>query len=410
MATIALLRPLRHSTFALLWASYSFSVAATALVPTVVTLMILDESEGIGLLGIALAARTFGFIIGAVVGGALADRLPRGRVQAAASALRAVAIILIAVPLAYGIAKITVCLLLVGTGEGIFRSAYQANLADVLPADALRSANALSTLSMRVTLIVGPLLAVMIHAGMGARAGLLLAAGLWLASTMIASVLPPNVPNIGVGERNGTTFWSEYRVGLREALRHRWLMAGLGALVIWLGLGNAIQQLCLPVISRAYLSGDSFIGLALGVYAFGALIGAILLGSRSLSPVGLWAFAGLAIYGLVPFALYSHSPGFILVSYGLAGLGIECFNIPWFTAIQSEIPRHLLGRVSSVDFLVSYGISPLTLAVMPSVVAGIGQEPTLLGIGILVIGLPLFALLVPGALHLREPGIAKHTG
>jgi Na+/melibiose symporter-like transporter len=105
----------------------------------------------------------------------------------------------------------------------------------------------------------------------------------------------------------------------------------------------------------------------------------------------------------VPLALCSQSAPLILAAYFLGGMGIELFNIPWFTAIQNEVPRDLLGRVSSIDFLVSYGAAPLALAAMPAALALVGQQAGLIATGVIVLVLPVLALRVPGTADFREP-------
>lgn len=77
-----------------------------------------------------------------------------------------------------------------------------------------------------------------------------------------------------------------------------------------------------------------------------------------------WAsLAGLACYGLIPLGLLAPVHPFVLIAvYVVAGVGIELFNVPWFTAIQREVEPGKLARVSSLDFLLSYGLAPVGLA------------------------------------------------
>ncbi|NTJ61648.1 MFS transporter [Agrobacterium rhizogenes] len=399
-----ILQPLRNKVFAGIWVSYSVSVAATAILPTILTLMILDWHDGIADLGIALSVRTLGFVVGAVAGGYFADRLPRQKVLCAASALRSASTLAIALFFHDRIDAISGCLFFSGAGEGIFRSAYQATMADVIPAELRQSANALTTLSLRIALTAGPLLAVAMHASFGGSFGLWAASLLWALSAAIVFGLQHRLAGRQpLCERASTSFLADYRDGLAEAFRHRWFVTGLAVLLVWLGLGNSIQQLMLPVVSRTHLGGDAFIGIALGAYSIGALTGGLVLGSVRLPRPGIMAFLGLSLYGLVPLALYSHSGTLIVISYFLGGAGIELFNIPWFTAIQNQIPKDMLGRVSSIDFLVSYGAAPLALAAMPTLLFAIGQEAALVLVGVIVLVLPVLALTVPGVLEFKEP-------
>ncbi|TPN33585.1 MFS transporter [Mesorhizobium sp. B2-3-3] len=399
-----IVQPLRNRAFAGLWLSYSASIVATAILPTALTLMILDWKNGIADLGIALSARTFGFLAGAVAGGYFADNWSRQRVLSSASALRSVAVLVIAwVPHA-NILSVSCCLFFAGAGEGTFRSAYQASMADLVPGDQLQSANALTTLSMRIALTVGPLIAVALHGRLGPLFGLQLAGALWALSALASLTLQRRLHACDrTTPASGTNILADFRAGLAEAFRHRWFVAGLAALLVWLGLGNSVQQLMLPVISRAHLGGDAFIGIALGAYSVGALAGGIAMGSMRMRRPGALAFCGLALFGLVPLALATHSAILIISAYFLGGIGIELFNIPWFTAIQNEVPKEMLGRISSIDFLISYGAAPLALAAMPAALAAIGPGNALVSIGLIVATVPIIALLVPSAPEFKEP-------
>ncbi|MDO1582570.1 MFS transporter [Rhizobium oryzicola] len=388
-----LLRPLGHGQFLGLWTAYTLSIAATTVLPTILALMILDWQTGIGDLGIALSSRTAGFLVGALLGGQIADRFPRHAVIAFASLSRGLAVIFIALFFGRDITLIALCLFIAGAGEGAFRSAYQSVLVEVLEQDLLQQANALTTLSARILQTGGPLAAVAVYSLFGAATALLIAGSLWVSGALLIVIMWRTFSTISPEEEHyggsSAGFWTSYRDGLREALRHHWFLAGLAALLVWLALGNSVQQLLLPVISRDLLGGNTFMGLALSSYAAGALIGALYLGSTKAQPLGCIAFIGLALYGLVPLALASGENWFILAAYFLGGLGIELFNIPWFTTIQSRIPRDLLGRISSIDFLVSYGISPLALAGLPSITLAVGRTEVLIVAGVLVIFAPL---------------------
>jgi hypothetical protein len=321
-----------------------------------------------------------------------------------ASALRGVSVLAVAGLFLREVPGIACCLFLAGAGEGTFRSAYQSMMPEVLNAGLLQQGNALTTLSARIIQTGGPVLAVILYGTVGARTTLSIAGGCWLLVAGLLFMLRRSFPTAcptSTGAKIGILV--AYREGLVEARRHRWFIAGLAVLLVWLGLGNSMQQLILPVVSRESLGGNAFVGIALGTYAAGALSGGVLLGYIRPKKPGIMAFCGLALYGLVPLALMIGSAPLILSAYFLGGLGIELFNIPWFTAIQREVPRELLGRVSSIDFLVSYGAAPLALAALPMFIERFGQSSSLLIAGVIVLLLPLIALAIPSASAFREP-------
>jgi hypothetical protein len=71
-------------------------------------------------------------------------------------------------------------------------------------------------------------------------------------------------------------------------------------------------------------------------------------------------------------------------------------TIVWATAKQRHVPVELLGRVSSLDWLISIGLLPLSFALTGPVSAVIGVQATLIAAGTLGAIVTLGALLLPG--------------
>jgi MFS family permease len=393
---------LRNRSFRLAWLSYTASGAATAVMPVALTLYVLDTQGGIAVLGLVLGARTLGFILGAVLGGIVTDGYPRRTVLTIASAVRGTAILASVGAFAVSVPLLCACVLLAGVGEGIFRGAYQALIGEVVPDPERQRANAVSTLSSRLLLVGGPALAAVLYAIVGGSATLAATGLLWLISAAIALILPRGAPRPSDAAKRRP--FADYGEVLREVGRHRWFVAGLGALMVWLSIGFAVQQLTLPLVSREQFGGDTFLAVALGAYSAGAVVAALVLGRWTPRRAGVVAFAGLAVFGLVPLSLtVPEAPVLIVAAYAVGGAGIETFNILWFSAIQREVPQERMGRIFAFDFMVSYGIAPLGLIVMPQALRWFGQTPVLVTCGLLTLAAGAAALLVPGARGLTDP-------
>jgi len=68
------------------------------------------------------------------------------------------------------------------------------------------------------------------------------------------------------------------------------------------------------------------------------------------------------------------------------------------------VPTELLGRVSSLDWLISIGLLPVSFAITGPVSAALGLRTTLVGAGVLGAAVTFAALLVPGVRQMDEPG------
>ena len=96
-----------------------------------------------------------------------------------------------------------------------------------------------------------------------------------------------------------------------------------------------------------------------------------------------------------------------LVFNGLETAG----TIAWATAKQRHVPIALLGRVSSLDWLISIGLLPLSFALTGPVSSEIGVRTTLIAAGVLGALVTAAALLVPGVREIDgEPARARPRG
>ncbi|GAA4629389.1 MFS transporter [Actinoallomurus vinaceus] len=394
---------LRERMFRRLWLSYSASAAATGMMPTALTLAILDRPHGLTALGLVLGARTLGFVIGSLPGGIIADRYPRAVVLTISSAVRGGATAVVGLFADLPLIALCIAICCAGAGEGMFRSAYQAMIGELFGEDRLQEANAITTLSLRIWLVGGPTTAVALYTQVGRDLSLTASAALWIVSALLAATVATRHRAVPAPEAKADAL-TEFREGLAEARRHRWFLAGLAALVFWLAFGEAAKYVMLPVVSRQRFDSTALIGLALGAYSAGAIVGALVMSRWRPRRVGIPGMVMLAGYGLVPISLaYASQSWIIVAACAIGGMGIEIFNIPWFTAIQREVPKRLQARISSLDFVVSYGMSPVGFAVIPIMVHAAGARTVLTGAGLLVICSALLTLLVPGMTEFSDP-------
>jgi hypothetical protein len=121
---------------------------------------------------------------------------------------------------------------------------------------------------------------------------------------------------------------------------------------------------------------------------------------------GAWSLSALAVagYGVM-------NAGWQGLVIGLVvGAGETVALVVWGTLMHRLVPGELLGRVTSIDWMVSTGLVPVSLALTGPVAAVAGVRPTLVGAGVLGAVATMVVLLVPGVrdtealgLHLREP-------
>jgi DHA3 family tetracycline resistance protein-like MFS transporter len=79
-------------------------------------------------------------------------------------------------------------------------------------------------------------------------------------------------------------------------------------------------------------------------------------------------------------------------------------TIVWATVKQQHVPARLLGRVSSLDWLISISLLPVSYALTGPVAAAIGARATLVGAGLVGGAVTFAGLLLPGMRDLDREG------
>ncbi|MFC4059003.1 MFS transporter [Planomonospora corallina] len=386
--------PLREAPFLRLWSGTTASGLATWALPFILGLAMLDRSLTAAGLGLVLAARTAGFLLAVPISGVLADRYSRRAVVWWSGLAAAVATPFIALGLERSVLLMGAAAAVVGAGQGACRPAFQALTAEIVDGERRQQANAAITLAVRVTTLAAPAATALLATVLSTWALVVGTGVLWL----IAAALPPRGRDVPGPATGGTAFVKEFGDGVREARRHPWFLAGLAALAAVIFTGYSATGVALPLVSRDRYGTEAVLAGALTAYTAGALAGAVLMARWRPRAQGRAALTGLALYGFAPLSLLLPvHPAAVFAAYAIAGLGIELFNVPWFTAMQREVDPRLLARVSSLDFLVSYGLAPVGLAFLAPAIDAFGRQPVLGGCAIVCFAAPAAAALIPGS-------------
>ena len=91
----------------------------------------------------------------------------------------------------------------------------------------------------------------------------------------------------------------------------------------------------------------------------------------------------------------------IMVSAFFAGIALDFFMVLWQTAMQSNIPRESLSRVTSYDAFGSLALAPFGLIVAGPITERFGSETTLIAMSALCVVVLAAMLAVPGVRHLQ---------
>jgi MFS family permease len=106
------------------------------------------------------------------------------------------------------------------------------------------------------------------------------------------------------------------------------------------------------------------LGFIYSAISVGAVITALIMGNwKKLRKRGPVAFLSWFVIGvtIILFGIQKNFAVSMLVAAAL-GVGSTCFGLIWTNSMQELVPQHLLGRVSSIDYLGSFALVPIGYA------------------------------------------------
>jgi len=406
---VRILAPLARRDFALLWSGMTVSLVGDGIYFVAIAweaLRLSNTTTAISLVGIAWMLPTVAFLL---PGGALSDRFDRRLLMLCASLVQALAIGGLGVIITLGVVQLWTMLLLVaiyGAADAFFLPAFEAIVPTMLEPPDLPPASALDQFIRPLAVqLAGPAIGGVVIAIAGTGTAFLLDGATFLVpACMLVAIRTPRCPAAADAPRQGSF------AGIGDAIRfvraNPWLWRTLVAAGLTLLLFVGPSQVLLPFVVKNVLhAGSGTLGAIRACGGAGAVIAALAVSQRGLPgwPVRAmlagWALQCLTLagYALVSDAWLFGAIALIGGGFGAAG------NVVWGTLMKTQVPNEVLGRVASLDFLVSIGLVPLSLAITGPVAQAVGAQTTLLCGGALAAATMLFfARLAPS--RNRTPG------
>lgn len=409
MEGLAVLRPLRHRDFRLLALGSAVSLFGDGLFLSAIALQVYalrGLPSAMSVVGVVVATSQVSLLL---VGGWAADRFDRRMLLVGADLVRAVAMGTLGALSVAGLLElwhVWVLVALQGMGTAFFNPASTALVPELLDDDELPRANALlGTVRPVLHRLVGPTVGGLVVAAAGPGVAFLVDGGTFVfsAAMLLAIGARPasRVPSAGGPELSGVA--EGFRFVRSHAWCWAWLIGQALSVLAFLGPFEVLMPYVLRFDPRLGLSEAEAarqVGLVFGLGGLGAICVSLVAGQRGLPRryLTLMYVAEAAGVGLLAvFGLMTSLWQALLASMVMHG-AYAFTDIAWTSLLQRRVPRALLGRVSSLDWLVSIGLVPLSFAVAGPFAERLGPREVLVGGGVLgaVVLLALLAL-VPGA-------------
>lgn len=395
-----LLKSLKHTSYLLLWSGQTLSRLGDIIYRVALAWWVLETTKSTVVMSKVLVCSFVPMLVFLLIGGVIVDRLPRLKVMIASDLLRGAIVITVAAldfNSSLEVWHVYVASVLFGIVNSFFQPAYTVIVPEILPGEALASANSLSALSKRLADILSPALGAAMIAMFGTWAAFALNGTSFIISALCLVPLM-KVPLVKQVERQRATVVRDLREGIGLVLNLPWLWVTIGIA----SLGNITMSgpifIALPFLVKDYLHAEvGTLGLLYSMLALGSVLGTIGMGHfqdirrRGLIAYGAWIVGGLT---LLAFGLPIGIIG-VCVAAVISGAAISVFVLIWTKTLQEVVPHEMLGRVSSIDFLGSYALLPLGFVITGIVTKNIGAPMVFILGGAITAGLAALGLIRP---------------
>nr|WP_245771687.1 MFS transporter [Actinacidiphila guanduensis] len=353
--------------------------------------------------GLVIAARTLALVVFLLVGGAVADRLPRQRVMVGANLLNAVSqgffalLVIGGSPPLWSMAALAA---VGGTGQAFFSPASEGMVLATVDRRHAGQAFSVYRLSMNGASILGAAIGGALVAALGPGWVLAVdAAGFAVAAAMRSRLRTPQAERPAKSGGIGR----DLREGWQEFVSRPWLWG----IVVQFGVVNAMvtatESVYGPLVAREHMGGAGPWGLAVAAGGFGTLCGGLLMVRWRPRRMLLAGTLGVFPMALPAICLALAVPVWVLAPAMCAtGVAIEVFAVGWMLALHQEIPEDRMSRVSAYDWLGSVSLTPVATALAGPAALAFGRTQAMWGSAVLILLLTGAVLLLPDVRSLER--------
>ncbi|MFC4016996.1 MFS transporter [Micromonospora sp. GCM10011542] len=352
------------TSFARLWAASTLSALGSGLATVAAPLFVASRTDDPLVVAAASAVAWLPWLLFALPGGVLVDRMDRRRLMIVIDLVRVVALAVLAAAIMTGqagVALLYAVLFVVNTGEIVFRAASQAMLPTVVSRERLERANGWlgGGTTLMHGMLAGPLGGFLFVLAAGSP--FLVNAVTYALSAVLVALIGGDFRAVATAPDGGLTRTRSVRAEIVEGFRwlaHQRLLRTMAVLIGLLNvtLTAALAVLVLLAHERLRLGSVGY-GLLFTCLAAGGVLGA-LVGDRLIARFSAtWTVRiGLLIEAGLHLALAASRStavvGFALFAFGVHG---ALWNIVANSLRQRLTPPALQGRVASTTLFVAAG-------------------------------------------------------
>lgn len=396
--------PLRSRNFRLLFISRALSTLSDALVPTALSLAVIQITGSATLLAVVLGCALGTRLLLLPAAGVIADRFDTRTVALSADLTRVVTQMAVAVELLSddpSVVRIALAQTVAGAASAVGLSNLSPLVTKIMPVSGEQrlKANSLMGVAKSVSLLAGPALTGVLILAVGVGWVFVVDAIAFAVSAALMAMVRLHESAPSPGPRRSIR--ADLAEGFVEVRARDWHWSSLIAHAVWNFAANVLLTLG-PLVAVTRYGGEAAWIAVTQAGGIGLLAGSLLSGwARPERPVlvGNIALSSYAL-PLTLFAVGAPVPA-LVAGYGIALAALGFLNPTWETTVQAVIPQNVLARVSSYDWLVSLAAQPLGVLFAPVALSLWGEQVPFTVAAVLVAVVCVGTAAVPGVRRLR---------
>lgn len=353
------------------------------------------EGGSAKLLGFVLGIQTVAMLIMTPFGGVIADKYGRIRILGLMDIVGGSAFLIQAIYFGTGHVPMLVFILVnitFGISWGVYWPAFSGMMPALLDESDLQKGNSTVQFVANSALISGTAVGGILVATIGSTAALAIDA----ITFIICGFIVFGLRHLQQSEASKSTILDDLANGWKVFLSFPWIVAIVAAFSLIVMCWAAAENVLGPLIALKNFEGAKTWGIVLTVETFGYIAGSLL--GMKIKPKYPMRFLMFMTLSISVYIWVLSGPMAVWAIAGAAffwGLSLDLWGAIWTTALQREVPREALSRVSAFDGLGSLLLRPVGLAIAAPMADWLGITRTLEILAVLSAVVIIVTLAVP---------------
>jgi MFS family permease len=372
---LAIMELAKHREPRLLVSGQAVSNFGDGVAIVALTLLVLDTTHSVTALGWFAAARMTPQVVFLLVGGAVVDRFSRRLLLILSDVVRAVltgAIVILIWSHSLHYWELIVFAVFFGSFDALFYPCIAAFTPEIVSEDLLPAMNAVRPLANNLMgSTIGPAVG-----GLLAAFSTSLSIGVDCATFVVSATalaLMRSTPK--PVRKEGATMIGDIKEGLHYVIHTRWLWTTSASVTLVNAFVLTPMFVLIPYFLRHNLHlAKDYVGFAVAAAGISGALGALIVANLPMPKRRIrmmWIYWSIGSMAALIMGVATNFWEVIIFPIVVSPM-IIFGNVIFESMMQSEVPRELLGRASSVDWFVSLGVAPLGLVVASQVANIIG--------------------------------------